>query len=52
MRKFIVSGDEFVLDQEKNGLASLSHTVVGLNGYVNSIDEPASNGAKMALTVP
>lgn len=34
------------------GAPSLFQTAVGLNGNRNSIDEPANNGARMALTTP
>lgn len=35
-----------------NGAASLRHTAAGLNGNMNSMDDPAMMGVRMALTVP
>ncbi len=40
------------LSFSRNGTASLSHTAVGLKGYINSMADPANSGVRRAFTVP
>lgn len=48
----LVGGFLWAVVLGKNGAARRFQTVAGLKGYMNSIEEPASTGVTIALTVP